>query len=400
MPDESVLTAPPTDPDVDRLAYDDQRNPVVRLLRQLGAASDLQLVGLLIFWLGLGLLFHILSGGLFFTPLNLAELGDQTATLAVASIGVSMVIIMGQFDLALGGAMALGGAVLGSSLISSSWPLALGLGLTLLVCLGLGALEGLVIVRISNLGFAVASFIVTLGASLAYPGLTLLILPETVAQFPSFISSIATSAIPAPEAYIVIALTCAGIWLSASPRGVLVWLLIILTGVGLGWMVSSQGLPTPVVIVIALVFLVEFAMQKTIFGRYLYAIGGNREAARLTGINVNAYIFVGFVVMGLFYALTGLLSVARLNSASPQVDQTFTLNAIAACAIGGVSLLGGRGRPGRALLGALILGTLVNGFNLMNLPSLWQQVASGPILIVAVWVDLVLRRRQQRRHKE
>jgi ABC-type xylose transport system permease subunit len=357
-------------------------------LGHLVSMGELQVLGLLIFWLGLGLVFHIL---------NLAGLGGQVATLAVAALGMSMVIVMGQFDLAVGAGMALSGAFIGTLLITDGWPLPLGLAATLAIFLGLGALEGVLIVRLSRLGFAVASFIVTLGAMLAYPGLTLLVLPETVAQFPSFIFGIATSAVPAPIAYLIIALACVGIYAIASPRGLVVWMLIILTGGGLSWVATSQGLPTPVIVVMALAFLIEFVMQKTIYGRYLYAIGGNREAARLMGIDVYRYVLVGFIVMGAFYALTGLLNVARLDSASPQVDQTFTLNSIAACAIGGVSLLGGRGRPGRALLGALILGTLVNGFNLMNLPSLWQQVASGPILIVAVWVDLVLRRRQQNR---
>lgn len=368
---------------------------LVRLLQ----GGDIQLVGLLAFWLALGALFDVLTGGLFFTPLNLASLGQEVATLGVVSIAVSMVIIMGQFDLAIGGAVALTGAILGELLIVHNWPIPAAFAFTLAVGLVLGALEGILIVQMTRLQFAVASFIVTLGGMLAYPGLTVLILPDTVSPFPEFVFNIATTALRPPWAYLAIVAVAAATYILASPRGPLVWFIIVLSSLVLAWVATTQGIPTLVLIVIVLVFVVEFVMQKTIYGRYLYAIGGNREAARLNGINVNKFTLIAFVAMGAFYALAGLMASARLDAASPQVDQSLALNGIAAAAIGGVSLLGGRGRPARALIGALILGTLINGFDLMNFPSLWQMVASGPILVLAVWVDLYLRQRQRHRQR-
>jgi ribose transport system permease protein len=153
------------------------------------------------------------------------------------------------------------------------------------------------------------------------------------------------------------------------------------------------GLPLPVVLLLAVYALAHLTLAHTTLGRYTYAIGGNEEAAALSGVNVRAYKTAVYAISGLLSALTALLLVARLDSAQPIAGVMYELDAIAAVVIGGASLLGGSGSALGTLVGALIMGVLRNGLNLLGVSSYVQQIAIGAVIIAAVLVDMALRRR-------
>jgi ABC-type xylose transport system permease subunit len=151
---------------------------------------------------------------------------------------------------------------------------------------------------------------------------------------------------------------------------------------------TYRGIPLPVVLVLAVVATTGGVLRYTAFGRRLYAIGGNRSAALLAGIDIRRQVTIVFAAMGALYGLAGLMLVARLSSAPPTAGQGLELNVIAAAVIGGTSLMGGRGTVGGAVIGALLMESLANGMSLMNLPSSYQSIAVGLVLLLAVYVDV------------
>jgi D-xylose transport system permease protein len=156
--------------------------------------------------------------------------------------------------------------------------------------------------------------------------------------------------------------------------------------------VSYRGMPLPVAILLTVVATIWFVMRFTRFGRHLYAMGGNPEAARYAGINIARHTFAVFVGMGLLYGVAGLILLARLNTAPPNAAVGLELQVIAAAVIGGTSLLGGVGTVAGAVIGAILMESLNNGMSLMNLPSYWQQITVGGVLLLAVFFDLRGRR--------
>jgi ribose transport system permease protein len=156
------------------------------------------------------------------------------------------------------------------------------------------------------------------------------------------------------------------------------------TYIGVGYMGS---VPIPVVVFVILSIFVYYLLNKTIFGRNLYAVGGNSDAARLSGINVVKYKYIAFVIGGLFTSLAAIILSARLNSGQPQAGVGFELQVVSAVILGGVSLSGGRGTLSGVLIGVLILSMLSNGLVLLNVSSFWQEVARGIVLITAVFMD-------------
>ena len=149
-----------------------------------------------------------------------------------------------------------------------------------------------------------------------------------------------------------------------------------------------RGIPVPVVLLLGVMVVIGAIMRFTAFGRRLYAIGGNRRAAALAGIDIAFDTFMVFTIMGILYGIAGLVLVSRLASAPPNAGIGMELNVIAAAVIGGTSLLGGRGTISGAVIGALLMESLSNGMSLMNLPSAYQSIAVGFVLLVAVWVDI------------
>ena len=376
--------------------------------------ENLQLYGLLGAMIATVIVFQFLTDGIFLTPENLYDLGKQVAILGVAAAGVTCVLIMGEFDISTGGAVAFIAAVLGTLMISrashttsvaategiSGW-IALPIGLA--VALTMAVITGFVITRLARSGFKTASFVVTLAGLIGYPALAILVLPNAVAPAPPFIGALGREAVPSVIATPVIIVSAAAATYSLirsvrsgrRSRGAAVPGLIVIGVVlfPLLLLSSTKGIPWMLVVCVSAVVTLEIVTQTTVFGRHAYAIGGNWVDARLSGVNIARTVKIGFLIMGCVYFLDGVLYLARLDAASPLIGRGLELQSIAAAAIGGVSLAGGRGRPYQALLGAFVITGLANGFNLLNLPSLWQNVVTGIVLVAAVWFDVSVRNR-------
>nr|WP_302795487.1 ABC transporter permease [Shinella daejeonensis] len=287
------------------------------------------------------------SNEFFLTPGNISNVLLQTSINGILAIGMTFVILTRGIDLSVGSVVALAGIVSASFVTSSAtagvfgapYPMALALVIGILVGVGCGALVGLIVAR-----FSVPAFVATLGMLSAARGATL----------------IYGGGRPVPG------LTPEFRWIGTG---------------------NILGVPMPVIL-LALVFLVSWwVLARTRFGRYIYAVGGNPRAAKTSGLNVSRIRFLVYVISGALSGLAGMILSARTGSALPQAGIAYELDAIAAVVIGGTSLSGGVGRVTGTLIGALIIGVMNNGLDLMGIQSYYQQVLKGALIVGAVMLD-------------
>ncbi|MDY7529783.1 MULTISPECIES: ABC transporter permease [unclassified Cryobacterium] len=300
-------------------------------------ANNGALVGLVVLCLAL-----FIATPDFLTGQNLLNIGIQVSTVAVLAFGMTFVIVAGGIDLSVGAVAAL------AAMVSSWLFVAAGLPgwLTLIGGLVTGLLAGMVN-GLANAYGKLPSFIATLAMLSVARGLTLVISDGRPIK-------------TAPE--------------------------VSFLGGNLG------PVPMPIVVLLLSAVVASFVLNRTVIGRSMYAVGGNAEAARLSGLPVKRILVTVFALAGLFAALAGLLLAGRLDSAQPQAAAGYELDAIAAVVIGGASLSGGLGKISGTFVGALVLVVIRNGLNLLNVTSFWQQVVIGLVIALAVGVD-VLRRK-------
>jgi ribose transport system permease protein len=302
--------------------------------RQLGTLSGL---------LGLIVVLWILTPH-FLTVSNLLNVAQQATIIAIIAVGMTFVIITGGIDLSVGSVLAFAGVVMANALQSG-----LPLPLALLIGLGVGLLCGVINGLLITVG-RLPPFIATLGMMSVARGAALMFTEgRPISGFSEGFRSIATGEI--------------------------------------------LRIPAPVVIMIVVYLIAHFVLKRTKLGRYTYAIGGNEEAALLSGINVRLNKTLVYGIAGLLSGLAAILLTARLNSAQPIAGMNYELDAIAATVIGGTSLLGGEGTVSGTLIGALIMAVLRNGLNLLSVSSFFQQVVIGSVIIFAVLIDMALKRR-------
>jgi len=276
----------------------------------------------------------------FIRPANLLNLLRQVSINALLAFGMTFVIVTAGIDLSVGSILALSG-VLSAGLIASGLPPILGIIAGLIV----GALSGFVNGFLVTKG-KMAPFIVTLATMTIYRGLAL-------------------------------------IYTDGTP----------ITGFGGGFLYQFLGrgyilgIPFPVIIMAVMFILLYFLLHKMTFGRKTFSVGGNERAAFIAGVKTDRVKIWVYTISGFLSALAGLILVSRLNSAQPTAGTSYELDAIAATVIGGTSLSGGRGRLSGTLVGALIIGTLSNGMNLLGVSSFYQQVVQGLVIIIAVLLD-------------
>ncbi len=359
------------------------------------------LVGIL---LVVALVFQFSTHGLFLSPRNLTNLSLQVATTAILCAGIVMVMVPGHIDLSLGAAIILCAVMASLAVINFHVPIWLALLIGLLTGLLLGVWHGF---WVAVMG--VPAFVVTLASFIGLRGLEIVITEGHSLSPGPDISSMAHYFLP-PWVTIVLlvglwvvylvlklrsrnARMAAGIEIRMSTFVVVP--MVLLGAFGLGAALTSlsyQGVPLPVVIMATVVATASFILGNTRFGRQLYALGGNREAARLAGIDIRKSTFGVFVIMGLLYGVAGMVHIARIGAAEPAGAQGQELLVIAAAVIGGTSLSGGRGTVIGAVLGALLMESLNNGMSLMNFPASYQLVTLGAVLLLAVYVDVYTRR--------
>ena len=283
-----------------------------------------------------------LSGD-FLTTDNLLNVGVQAAVTAILAFGVTFVIVSAGIDLSVGSVAALSATVLAWSATSEGMPVVLAVLLAIATGIACGLVNGFLI----SYG-KLPPFIATLAMLSVARGLSLVISQGSPIAFPSSISHLGDT-------------------------------------LG-GW------LPVPVLVMVGMGLITAFVLGRTYIGRSMYAIGGNEEAARLSGLRVKKQKLAIYAFSGLFAAAAGIVLAARLSSAQPQAAQGYELDAIAAVVIGGASLAGGTGKASGTLIGALILAVLRNGLNLLSVSAFWQQVVIGVVIALAVLLDTVRRK--------
>jgi D-xylose transport system permease protein len=352
--------------------------------------------------------FQVATNGTFLNPRNFSILMRQMSITGILTIGMVLLIISGNFDLSVGSAAALTGGIAAVMQVwyGASTPVAILTGV--LVGIGLGVWQGFWVAYRK-----VPSFIVTLGGMIMFRGIYLVITDGvTITPLEKSFTVIAQGFVPqllgtALALISGVLFTVSVIRGRASKKKYSIKtesLFLMLIKIALGWalilaviywMNRYQGIPIPVVILLVLALIFAFIAIKTEFGRNLYAIGGNVEAARFSGINVEKRTMRMFVIMGMLSAITGVLLTARLDGATASAGANFEMDAIAACVIGGTSLSGGQGSIFFALIGALVMASLDNGMSLMNMSSYFQFIVKGLVLILAVWFDVWTRQRNK-----
>jgi D-xylose transport system permease protein len=347
------------------------------------------------------------AGNTFLTAGNLSNLALQTSVTGIIAVGMLMVILSGNIDLSVGSIVGLAGGVAAYSLSNAGYGIVTSIIFAVMIGVAIGLVHGTLTAY-----FNIPAFIVTLGGLLAWRGAvkwllggnTIPISNETyktigggfigstygwyLAGFAIFFVLItAFRRAKAVKNYGLGEANYGGELIkSIIPIGVIVAFIYVMNSN------EGKGVPIAVLILLAVAFVGSFITNSTTFGRYLYAIGGNADAAKLSGINNKRNILKVYALLGALTGLAAVVSTARLGSASPDAGTLKELDAIAACVIGGASLVGGRGTIFGALIGALIMASLDNGMSLLNWRDYSQDIVKGTILVLAVGADMTGRK--------
>jgi ribose/xylose/arabinose/galactoside ABC-type transport system permease subunit len=299
--------------------------------------------GIVFAWIVLILIFFIAQRN-FLSVRNIFNILRQVAIVGICSVGMTFIILTGGMDLS-------AGSVIGITSVAGALMMAGGMSplLSVIMSLLIGAASGLINALFIN-SFGIAPIIMTLGMMTSLRGVAFII--------------------------------CGGLPVYKVPESYLF--------LGQGYI--GGVIPIPVVIMIIVFSGGYFILNKTAFGRSVYGIGSNREASRLSGVNVKKHIYIIYTMAGAFYALAGMILLARVNSGQPRAGEGYEMDVITACILGGISVSGGEGRIGGVIIGVLMMGTLTNGMVIMNINEFWQRVVKGLVLIIAVVIDQLAKR--------
>lgn len=362
------------------------------------------------------LLFAFVTSGAYIGPQNISNLFRQMTVTSFLAIGTVLVIVTGNIDLSIGRLAGFVSVVVaflqariwpqylpGQELLTTSLSILIGIGVAVLFEMAQGYL-------IAFQG--VPSFIVTLGGMFVLNGAILLVTEgKTIPANQPLFSVIAQGYLPPLAGWILAALTVAVLFVTmftgrqrkqkygfhATPLFIdLAKTLLFSALVVLYVFIVNQynGVQIPVLLLAITAIVITYLANNTRFGRYAYAIGGNREAARLSGVNIKRNIFLIFVLMGLLCGIAGVVLASYVGYGTIAAGTGYELDAIAAAILGGTSTLGGVGTIFGALVGGLIVASLSTGLQMMNVAPAWQYVVKGAVLVLAVFVDVVLKRRR------
>lgn len=371
--------------------------------------KTLRAYSMVIVLVAIAVLFHFLTEGLIFTSMNLTNLILQNSYVVILILGMLPVILTGNVDLSVGAILSFVGAVAAILQVSLGWGTLPTLVVSLAIGIAAGAWNGLWIAK-----FDIPPFIVTLSTQLALRGLTMVVLNgASIGPFHDTFRWISSSFIAESLGMdpfvltLALAVVACAIFVvaqladrkSKAAHGVPVKPLrntlivcIALSAVILALsavMATYKGYPTVLLLMLVLTLIYNFVCNRTMFGRSLYAIGGNRKAAALSGIKDRKGMFLAYANMGLMSAVAALVYTARLNAATPKAGTGFELDAIAACYVGGASVSGGAGTIGGALIGCFVIAILNNGMSMMGVSADWQQTVKGLVILAAVAFDMI-----------
>lgn len=363
-------------------------------------------------------IFTILTDGVFMSSRNISNLLNQTGYIAVLAVGMTLVIVIRHIDLSVGFLAGFLGAIAAIAMVFWHLPV----WLTLILVLALGVVAGLITaLPVAKLG--IPSFVASLAGWLIYRGAILLVTEDTgtiVVPNQSF-NDIGNGFIPdlpvsmqIPGVHtltLIIGLLAIALFVVSEirsrrtkqayhfevlPMDMFIMKMVLVSAlVGyITWVLAGyQGLSWTLVVVLLVVAVYHFVTTQTVLGRHIYAVGGNPEAAELSGISVQKIILITFGSMGFLSALSGILFTARLQSATMTAGSLFELDAIAAAYVGGVSAAGGVGKVVGSLLGAVVMMSLTSGMNLLGMGIAYQYVVRGLVLVLAVIFDVITRRK-------
>lgn len=385
-----------------------QRQSLGQLLR-----NDLGFIPVMLTLIAIVIFFAITTNGVFIEPRNLSNLTLQIVTIGIDALGVSLVLLLGEIDLSVASVSTLCAVIMGILSERNGLPAWEAITLAILTGALVGFINGIFIAVLR-----IPSFIVTLAASIGYAGLLLNLLAgqATLIIHDPALLAIAGSSTSYLTNFLGIGLPTLALLLyigglvfdQASRRRAglrvksvlqLVAQIVIAAVIVEGGVVlfqSYQGIPNATAILFFLILIMWLVLTKTTFGRHIYAVGGNIEAARRAGINVVFIRVVVFTLCSTLAAVGGVLAASYGNAVASQINPTLLLDAIAAAVIGGVSLFGGRGSVWSIVLGVLIIGSLENGLDLKSQGSDVKQMIEGAVLVLAVTVDALVRRAQAR----
>jgi putative multiple sugar transport system permease protein len=369
------------------------------------------------------LLFHFLiiafnKGSGLFDPATISNLISQNAYVVVLASGMLLCILTGgNIDLSVGAIVALVGAIAGTLIVTLHVPVGLAVLLCLLTGLLIGAWHGFWIAYVR-----IPPFIVTLAGMLLWRGVALVVLNgSTIAPFPEKYLMFFTSFLPAASVgeqttffitMLVAVIFCAYLIIrdvtdrirkhkknySVGSVYFFVGKLVIMCGAIIAvaaLLGQHKGIPVILILVALVIAVYSYFTSKTVPGRYLYALGGNEKAAKMSGIDTNKMLFFAYTNMGFLAAVTALMCVARFNSASPSAGTNYELDAIASCFIGGASAYGGTGTISGAVIGAVFMGVLNQGMSILGIDANWQRAVKGLVLLLAVVFDVLSKKRKQ-----
>lgn len=407
MTDTEVSVAPTAPP---QPASDSSMRTVVRQFFLSESATRVGFAQVVVGLLAIWTVFTALNSN-FISPTNLTNLALQIVSVAAIGIGVVLVLLIGEIDLSIGSVSGLAATTMAALDIKLGVPWLLAIVVALVGGAVIGAIHGLIVAV-----FGVPSFVVTLAGLIGWQGLQLFIFDYTGAMNVTDQRLLdLTGTFYAPVVGWLIAIIALAVmggftlrlrrrrsasglanprrWVVALRFAVIAGVLAVVIGV----FTEDRGIPLAVLILVALIILMDLIARRTLFGRRIYAVGGDAQAAVRVGINVKLIMVSVFALSGVFAALGGMLSAVRLQSVTQSAGTgDVLLDAIAAVVIGGTSLFGGRGSLWSALLGALVIGSISNGMDLLALASPVKLMVTGGVLVAAVIFDASVRRRQAR----
>jgi putative multiple sugar transport system permease protein len=363
--------------------------------------------------------FQIATKGILLVPMNVTNLILQNGYVFILAIGMTLTILTGgNIDLSVGSLCALIGAIAGTLIITMNMNIVLAIVLCLLLALVIGIWQGFWIAYIR-----IPAFIVTLAGMLLFRGLTVTMLKGlTLAPFPEGFQRISSGFIPdifngfgtslnftaiivgviISVLYVIIQLKnrvkrqkTGSVVSSITFFIIEIVLIVFVINLFFYWLAAYKGIPIALVFIGTLIVVYTIFTTRTVPGRYLYAMGGNEKAAKLSGINTNKVLFFSYVNMAVLAAVAGIMFASRINSASPQAGLNFELDAIGACFIGGASAYGGIGTIPGAIIGALVMGVLNNGMSILGVGSDWQMSIKGLVLLSAVAFDVISKKKSK-----
>lgn len=373
--------------------------------------SNIRQNGMVMALVAIMILFQITTRGILFRPANVNNIVMQNSYVLILATGMLLVILTGRIDLSVGSVVAFVGAV--SAIMMVDWGVSVAVTIPAALVIGalIGAFHGYLIAYLK-----IPMFITTLGGMLIWRGLTMVILQgQTKAPFERSFQAIAAGYLPGRDVRIgpfntlalVFGIVLSAIFVFMLLRGrrskieykftvppawiEAIRLMFVVVAVNLLTLSLAlhNGIPVVLLVLLGLIVFYTILTQRTIFGRHIYALGGNAKAAKLSGVKTERVLFMVYMNNGLMAALAGIVVAGRLNAATPKAGTMFELDAIASCFIGGASATGGVGTIIGAIVGGLVMGVLNNGMSIMGVSVDWQQAIKGVVLLLAVFFDVI-----------